>query len=154
MALLQVLSNFLLLASTTEYLDLVLNSTAIVFIIELDDAALNADAEAITDLYRAVCYKSPPPLPPDRGDGWDLEMPGPGPWTGASCQDGAGDHPAEGRALLECPAAARGAAAHQPRELRLRLAATGALRPLGRTAVGALHLQQQSGGFPPNQRIA
>ena len=59
---LQVLSNFLLLASTTEYLDLVLNSTAIVFIIELDDAALNADAEAITDLYRAVCYKCVPHL--------------------------------------------------------------------------------------------
>eukprot|EP00667_Euglena_gracilis_P005585 EG_transcript_5624 len=57
MAAFVVLSNFLLLASTTEYLDLVLNSTAIVFIIELDDAALNADSEAITDLYRAVCYK-------------------------------------------------------------------------------------------------
>jgi len=52
-----VLSNFLLLASTVEYLDLVLNATAIVFIIELDDAALNADDDGIADLYRGVCYK-------------------------------------------------------------------------------------------------
>jgi hypothetical protein len=52
-----VLSNFLLLASTVEYLDLVLNSTAIVFIIELDDAAMSADAEAVNDLFRGACYK-------------------------------------------------------------------------------------------------
>jgi hypothetical protein len=52
-----VIINFLLLGTTTEYLDLVLNSTAILFIIELDDVALSVDQEDIIDCLRSTNYR-------------------------------------------------------------------------------------------------
>jgi hypothetical protein len=57
LAVIVVIANFLLLGSTAEYLDLVLNSTATLFIVELDDVALSVDHEGIVDALRSLAYR-------------------------------------------------------------------------------------------------
>jgi hypothetical protein len=55
-AALVIILNFVLLMSTTEYLDLVLNSTATLFILEVDDIVMNVEAEEIQGLCLKRCF--------------------------------------------------------------------------------------------------
>eukprot|EP00667_Euglena_gracilis_P006369 EG_transcript_6421 len=56
--ILVVLLDFALLGSADEYFDLVMNSTAIIFILEIDDSVMSADEEQIKDLFRSSAYKA------------------------------------------------------------------------------------------------
>ena len=69
-AVLVIILNFVLVMSTTQYLDLVLNSTATLFILEVDALVMTVEAGEIQGLYLKRCFDTMTNIVMEVMDSW------------------------------------------------------------------------------------